>query len=108
MEILNTETITNLGGWGVVFIILGFTFAIVGTVTMFSAMEYGDGGIALIGFVIAVSGVLVAVNFHDVGETSYKQHEVIVEDFNEIYEQGYEIVEQEGKIVTIKKEGAGE
>ena len=108
MEILNTETITNLGGWGVTLMILGLALALVGTVTMFAAMEYGDGGITLIGFVIAVSGVLIAVNFHDVGETSYTQHEVIVEDFNEIYEQGYEIVEQNGQIVTIKKEGAGE
>jgi hypothetical protein len=108
MEILNTEVITEAGGSGLIFIPLGILAMLIGAVVLIAALEAAEGGIALIGLLVVIAGILVVYHLHDVGETSYKQYEVIVEDFNEIYDNGYEIVDQDGKIVTIKKEGAGE
>ncbi|WP_079516558.1 hypothetical protein [Rossellomorea marisflavi] len=108
MEILNTETVEVLGGLGVLFIAIGVVIAFLSAVVFFAALEHGEVLTALLALAVAIGGIMIITNLHDVGETKYEKLDVIVTDFNEIYDQGYEIVEQNGEIITIKKEGAGE
>lgn len=49
-------------------------------------------------------GVEPAVGFIDTLKEGVKvEYKVIINDFNELYENGYEIIGQEGKIFTIEK-----
>lgn len=93
MEILATNTDyfgMVLGGFAAVITILVLIFAI-------SEKEWGA-----LWYALAI-GSFSAVMIFGIGiEVTY---DAIITDFNEVYEQGYEIVSQKGKIVTLRKVG---
>lgn len=103
MEILSTSTYVepSLIGFGI--IVLGIAIGFIGVHALFAGIDLNEWIPSLIGVGLLVLGVYVIANFHDTGGTEYVKHEVIVHDFNEVVEQGYEVIEMDDKIVTILK-----
>jgi len=107
VEILSTEVVsefTALGG--VIFVIallagiVGLALLIVG-ITELSTVLSAAGAIGLL-----FSGITGYVSMGEEFNVEYKEHKVLVSDFNDSFLSGYEIIEQDGKILTIKeKEG---
>lgn len=103
MEILNTyQTYTNAGFIDVVFIIviLGIFFFGVGVIANLLEEEY------LTGLFFLIITIALGIGAYLLSEPVYEKHteyEVIIEDYNEVHEQGYEIVETRGEITVIKK-----
>lgn len=62
-----------------------------------------DGGSIAIGVVICMCALIIGCihNFVPNNETTY--YKATITDFNEVYERGYEVVDNEGKIYTLKK-----
>ena len=93
MEILATNT----NYFGVVF---GGIIAVIALLVLIAAVctrEWGALWGALLFTVFSAAMVFV------VGiEVTY---DAVITDFNEVYEQGYEIISQNGKIVTLRKVG---
>lgn len=93
MEILATNT----NYFGVVF---GGIIAVIALLVLITAVWTKEWG-ALWGALLfaAFSALMIFV----VGiEVTY---DAVITDFNEAYEQGYEIISQNGKIVTLRKVG---
>jgi hypothetical protein len=93
MEILatNTDYFPIILG-GITTVITVFILAIILWTKEWGALWYAvvfGGFSALLIFVVGI-------------EVTY---EAVVTDFNEVYEQGYEIISQNGKIVTLRKVG---
>lgn len=103
MEILN-ETMVSANGVGTEVMALLFTVvtAVLFIVAIISAVEKSVGSTFA-----AVIGCLLFVTFasHAIQDAreSVPQYEVLITDFNEVYEQGYEIVDQRGKIYIVRK-----
>lgn len=97
MEILNTY---NDAGF------TGFLTVISGLITLFflgvfiAALCAREFGISIIPLVFTVVFGAATV---DASSSTIEYTEAIVTDWNEVYEQGYEVVEQNGKIVTLRK-----
>lgn len=96
MEILNTidgGTDYILLGIGVLIALFGFLVLCAG----FSANEWLG---VLVGIIFVIAGLYGAYESID-----YKpdQIEAIVTDYNEVYERGYEVVEQRGDITVLQK-----
>ena len=93
MEILATNT----NYFGVVF---GGIIAVIALIVLIAAVctrEWGSlwGALAFSAFsALMIFGVGIEVTY-----------EAVITDFNEVYEQGYEIISQNGKIVTLRKVG---
>lgn len=54
----------------------------------------------LMGLIILSLSMFVLFRIKDIDNTEYK---VIITDFNEVYNNGYEIVDKDGKIYTVRK-----
>lgn len=103
MEILNqTEVFTNQD-------FLDFVFPIclvLGVVMLFCviASVLGNDFEAVAIFSIAsIIPLTIAYLMWDHVSAQHTEYEVIVTDYDEVYEKGYEIVEQRGKITIIKE-----
>ena len=93
MEILATNT----NYFGIVF---GGIIAVIALLVLIAAVwtkEWGALWPALL-----FSAISAAMIFGVGVEVTY---DAVVTDFNEVYEQGYEIMSQNGKIVTLRKVG---
>ena len=60
------------------------------------------------GVIVAILFLAMALTFAFMGNNRYEEgieieHKVLITDYNEVYDKGYEVVEQEGDIFTIKK-----
>lgn len=64
--------------------------------------------IITLGIFMVVGGFAGALVIDEMNDYKYEQHKAIITDFDEMHEQGYEIVEQEGEIFTIQLKGAEE
>ena len=105
MEILATETFTTMSdGWiiimafAVVFGLFGGGIAVAG----FLDLEYG---VAAFGLCLLLIGAIVAWSIHVNQSYEYERHIVSVTDINEVYRQGYEIIENEGTLFKVEKIG---
>ncbi|MDQ0154950.1 hypothetical protein [Robertmurraya andreesenii] len=109
MEILSQTT-----NWGVyVFLLMifgglalafsvGLIAIIIDVVSGQGSSEHFFGGILAIG--VAVISVLVAVDVvRDGPDITYK---ATITDFNEVYTQGYEIIEKDGNLYTLRESEA--
>ena len=54
----------------------------------------------LMGLIILSLSMFVLFRIKDIDNTEYK---VIITDFNEVYNNGYEIVDKDGQIYTVRK-----
>lgn len=93
MEILATNT----DYFGVVFGGLAALATVVIIVATLITKEWGALWVALL--IGSFSGAFI----FGIGiEVTY---DAVITDFNEVYDQGYEIISQKGKIVTLRKAG---
>jgi hypothetical protein len=98
MEILNViPGSTGNMGWGVFIVIIALTFLIV---SVWAAID-GEGEIFATFLAIAVGAGFLSIFAYT--DSSPEQYEVKITDFNEVYSQGYEIIEQRGEIYVVKK-----
>ncbi|MFD2704665.1 hypothetical protein [Salibacterium lacus] len=74
---------------------------IVGVATVSAGIDGQEPFFVTLGIIITLIGGLFLTQ-SVVIETRY---EAIVDDYNEVYEQGYEIVDQRGEITIIRKVG---
>jgi len=96
MEILHT-TVTSPP---LIALLLGIAIVIISGLVFYTAFASGEGDMFGIGLVaLAFGAILLGVYF---GSGEVTRHEVLIHDFNEVYEQGYEIVGQRGDIYIIE------
>ena len=93
MEILATHT--DIGAKIVVLII----FELMALGLWVIAFE-SDDALAFMGATLATAFVLIGIG---VDATTY--YDAIITDWNVVHDQGYEVVETNGKIVTLRKVG---
>lgn len=97
MEILTTST--SYGAAILLTIIFG-AILLVAIVKIFTEKE------VLLNVLSGIIGVLaISFLFLIWSDPAYVTYDAIVTDWNEVYEQGYEVVETNGKIVTLRKVG---
>jgi hypothetical protein len=108
MEILSTEVITEVGSVGGLCLILGLLVAVFGFVLALGGVQSDEWLSVIIGVLLVATGIGSMACLSDIGETKYEQRKVLIEDFNVVHEEGYEIVDQEGEIYTIRKERGDE
>ncbi len=104
MEILATETYLEPSIFGMLITIaLGViaSLALVGVIIGATELELGT---FLASFAVLVASAVSIYHVHVIGGTEYVRHEVIVNDYNEVFEKGYKVVDQDGKITVIQKE----
>lgn len=104
MEILATGTYYEPGVFGSIIsalLIIAACFSVVAAINGLVEDEIGMTCVGVIGTVFAV--VLSGVAW-GTGGTEYVRHEAIVTDYNEVFKEGYEVVEKDGKITVIQKE----
>jgi xanthine/uracil permease len=108
MEILSSSTfevVSDLGGF---LTCVSVVSLIIGLIVWFHGFMEDESILFWVGIGMFVVGLLGIFAFHDLNATKYVEHKVVVEDFNVIHEQGYEITEQEGDIYTIQKKAGVE
>lgn len=104
MIILNQyETFTNKGTLIDVSAFLAVIVLIVSVVLFIGGAITGKLGVAFGALTAGITSVFFIWLVFDYVTERHTEYEVIVEDFNEIYEQGYEILGQRGEIFIIKK-----
>jgi hypothetical protein len=104
VEILSTEVIEEYTFFGGLFMALAVLSGVFGAM----AMLYGiiDDTTEVVWFGLAAIAISITVGMlaeSDEMDTEYKQYKVVVTDFNESFLDSYEIIEQDGKILTIKE-----
>lgn len=104
MEILSSSTFTEPGDLGLALTILFSFVLLIGLVVMLTGVDDNEGASAIGGLILVVISGLAIWGTYDVDAVKYVKHEVIVNDYNEVFKQGYEVVDQDGKITTIRKE----
>lgn len=99
MEILNTTVSES----PIILLLLGVAFLLMATVFLFAIIKDRDSeGIGVVVVFLAL-GILSTWGYFGLpDEVSY---EVLITDFNEVYEQGYKIVGQRGDIYIIQEVG---
>lgn len=98
MEILS-ETTRDLEY--LVIIGIWFFIALIGIAMISSSIIEGRfKSELLMGLIILSLSMFVLFRIKDIDNTEYK---VIITDFNEVYNNGYEIVDKDGKIYTVRK-----
>lgn len=108
MEILATDVFYEMGGLGFLAAIVGGLMLIGGIIALLVGFGEDETSMWLFGALVGVVGAALIILLHDVDQTQYIEHKVIVEDFNEVYRQGYDIIEQDGRVTTIRKEKGDE
>lgn len=103
MEILNTIS-GNPDFLGVVFAVFGGVIGVAMMIVSTKAYTEGDigssVGMFLAGFTFVAVAYLAGL---DSLEKSTDQYEAIITDYNEVYQRGYEVVEQRGDITVLQK-----
>ena len=79
----------------------GIVLIIVSGLGFYTAFASGEGGIFGFGLISLAYGALFLVMYF--GSEEVTKHEVLIHDFNEVYEQGYEIVDQRGDIYILEE-----
>lgn len=98
MEILAT----NISYAAAIFITI--IFGIISLVGIAGTFEKGESTVSrVLAGVIALLGIGMLIFVWS--DPQYVTYDAIVTDWNEVYLQGYEVVEQNGKIVTLRKVG---
>src|SRR5690606_23441336 len=109
MTVLNSyERMTYDGTFIEIVFIFSAVFAVICLIFTIVAVCFGDYGTSAISGVAALILVVFASLIGDRALEKHTEYEVIVEDYNEIFERGFEIVEQRGEIVVIRKADADE
>ena len=108
MKILSTEVKHAVdGGWEIVCVILTLVMLVGIAVALVGLFEWE---VEL--FVAGLAVIFVAVGFINLIDNhfgyEYEQHKVLITDYNEVHQNSYEIIDQEGEIFTIQKKGADE
>lgn len=109
IEILSQNTISEAAP-GLVFALFMFLCfaAFIGTIyIMASSSLDGSWGSFIIGFIllICVCGISCSVIWAQTNAETYEEYKVLIDDtvsWNEVYDK-YEVIDQEGKIYTIKE-----
>jgi predicted tellurium resistance membrane protein TerC len=105
MEILSSTTVEEYTAWGGLLLAFGILFLLVGVGSTLAGFLECESGIAAFGAFLLVIAIPMMIVSNDGDFTkSHKEYKVLVTDYNEIYEKGYEIIAQDGKMLTIKKE----
>lgn len=107
MEILSQETYAVLGGNFLLDGLLILSAMAAALILIGAFLELSDGSVS--GFLVSVVCLIafsVLTYFSYGWATEYQtKYKVTIDDFNEVHDGGYEIVDQEGDIYTvIKKE----
>lgn len=97
MTILNTEIYDPTTRA----LFMGIGFIIIALVLIWLVVWADYYSIIALPIVVGIVGIIVLSQYNN---PSTITHEVVIYDFNEVYEQGYEITSQRGDIYTIKKE----
>lgn len=96
MEILAT----NVSYAPAIFITI--VFLAICTVPFFVMFDKSQGtGSRLFGGAVTCAGIVVLIAVWI--DPAYVTYDAIITDWNAVYEQGYEVVESNGKIVTLQK-----
>lgn len=83
---------------------LGIAFVIIGMVWLYDIIikkekfSFASIGFLIVGVMISLANILSFMN-----PIKYEQQKVIVSDWNIVYEQGWEVVSRDGKIVVLKR-----
>ena len=104
MEILSTDTYTSLGDFGLIVGLIGIGFIAFGFVLALEAFSEGKLFMISVGIVLIAVGILTIHLLKDIDGTEYIEHQVVITDIDMVVEGGYEIVDMEGKLATIRKE----
>lgn len=89
-----------LGIIGIILCSIFITSALFFVHDMATKNGWDIGGIVLSLLLISTGSVI----FYFAANVEMKQgYEVIIHDYNEVYEQGYEIIDKRGEIYTIQK-----
>lgn len=96
MEILHT-TVTSPP---IILLLLGIFSLAVSGLGFYTAFASGEGDVFGFSLVALALGALFLLMYF--GGREVTRHEVLIHDFNEVYEQGYEIVGQRGDIYIIE------
>lgn len=108
MEILfQYDTYVNSGFIDAVFI---FSLILAIASIIFALVFLHDGEI-MFGSILILLSIIFAVSTYLSGSISLEkgtQYEAVITDFNEVYSQGYEIIEQRGKIYVLRKTSESE
>lgn len=94
MEILATHVDYGNFAFAAMLSILGLVVLLV---ALFD-LDGGDSIFAIVGVILIFGGMIIFATTKP-SET----HDVLITDIKEVYEQGYEIIDQNGKIYTIQK-----
>ena len=103
MQILTTETYTSLDGLGLLAGFIGICLIAFGLVIALEAFTDGEPFMMGVGGFVMVVGIIVAYFLHDIDAKDYVKHQVIITDITMVVEGGYEIVDMDGRLATIKK-----
>jgi hypothetical protein len=105
MEILSVANETEkywgllfLNGLGIALILIGIAACISEIIKKKTKSTWSVLIVLLIALILPLTGFTYTIK-----EGVNVQYKVIVDDINELHENGYEIVDQEGKIFTIEK-----
>lgn len=96
MEILNTIN----GGADYILLGIGVLIALFGFLVICAGFSSNEVAGILVGIIFISAGLLGAYASID---SRPDQVEAIVTDYNEVYERGYEVVEQRGDITVLQK-----
>lgn len=103
MKILNqSEYYVNNGGIDLLGI-LGVLATVVLIIVTLSLLLDGELGAFIVSFML--TAVIGFGTYHatDYATQTGIEYEVTIDDFNEVYEKGYEIVEKRGEIYVVRK-----
>ncbi|AYA77368.1 hypothetical protein DOE78_18995 [Bacillus sp. Y1] len=96
MEILNTID----GGTDYILLGIGVLIALFGFLVICAGISASEVAGILVGIIFVGAGLFGAYASID---SSPDKVEAIVTDYNEVYERGYEVVEQRGDITVLQK-----
>lgn len=106
MEIL-AETVYTGFHYGTIAlgVILSLLTSLITVGLVYMAISDRDGGAALASLITVAVAALFVWGTYDVIKTGpVVEYTAKVTDYNEVYEQGYEILRHEGKLVILTKE----
>lgn len=101
MNILNTVVKTRLESTpvNIAILLIGIIVFALGVMFIGEWLTYNDNNFAIVGVAMSVIGFLLLFSLPT---EEYERHEATIDDFNEVYEQGYEIVDQRGDIYILE------
>jgi hypothetical protein len=106
MQILSEDVLTGDFVMNLAVVIAGTILCItIGVGFIFSYFKSKEKIILVLGAILTVLGLMgIPGIFYEYEKGAEVHYKAIVTDYNEVYDKGYEIIDQEGKIITLKKE----